>query len=249
MHSTVFHTISISHAHHHLFFLQIFRFNFNSHPGIHLHQQRLFIVWNSSSSFCTVTTARNHPHQVTKSTPIDDRSELRSSKTITDQFTESLKKFKAVRKQSTVHKNDVQLLEPIDGYASRFQYNGFLRRSHWKYYDDNDNKRPVANGPETEQQFNYRMLKKRKFCILMGYAGGDYHGMQFQYHKDVNTIERTLFDAMVKNRWILSEHVDKLWLVHFSHGSRTDTGVSAARMNVSMFLREFTPNSISNENL
>lgn len=122
---------------------------------------------------------------------------------------------------------------------SRFQYNGFLRRSNWVYYDDNDNKRPVAYGPETEKQNNYRMLKRRKFCILMGFAGGNYHGMQFQYQKDINTIEKALFDAMVKNRWILPEHLHKMSLVDFNHGSRTDTGVSAARMNVSMFLREF----------
>lgn len=122
---------------------------------------------------------------------------------------------------------------------SRFQYNGFLRRSNWVYYDDNDNKRPVAYGPETEKQNNYRMLKRRKFCILMGFAGGNYHGMQFQYQKDINTIEKALFDAMVKNRWILPEHLHKMSLVDFNHGSRTDTGVSAARMNVSMLLREF----------
>lgn len=146
--------------------------------------------------------------------------------------------FKAVKKTPT-HKKDVELLEPISGYVSRFQYNGFLRRSHWKYYDNDDNQRPAPYGPETEEQYNYRMLKKRKFCILLGFAGGNYHGMQYQFHKDINTIENVLFDAMVKNCWILPEHLHKMWLLDFSHGSRTDTGVSAARMNVSMFLRKF----------
>lgn len=107
------------------------------------------------------------------------------------------------------------------------------------FYDDSDNKRPVAYGPETEEQHSYRMLKKRKFCILLGFAGGNYHGMQFQCHNGINTIEEALFDAMCKNRWILPEHLHKMWLVNFEHGSRTDTGVSASRMNVSMLLRKF----------
>lgn len=189
----------------------------------------------SASKFCTITSAlyqQNHD----KSSPID---ETLKPKTITEQFTESLKGFKAVKKSSPTNKREVDLLRPSDGYVSRFQYNGFLRRSHWKYYDDNANQRPAAHGPDTEEQYNYRMLRKRKFCILLGFAGGHYHGMQYQFYKDINTIEKELFAAMVKNRWILPEHEHKMWLVDFNHGSRTDTGVSAARMNVSMFLREF----------
>lgn len=126
-----------------------------------------------------------------------------------------------------------KLLAPVDGYTSRFQYNGYLKSKRWQYYDD---ERLGAYGPETEEQYNYRMLKKQKFCVLLGFAGGNYYGMQ--YNKGVHTIEGVLLDAMVENRWILSEHIQKPWLVDFDRGSRTDRGVSAARMNISLTLRE-----------
>lgn len=128
-----------------------------------------------------------------------------------------------------------KLLKPIDGYTCRFQYNGYLKRSHWRYYDDN---RKSPYGPETEAQYNYYMRKKHKFCLLMGFAGGNYYGMQ--YNVSVNTIEDMLLKAMVKNDWILPEHYAKPFLVDFVRGSRTDRGVSAARMNVSVVLRKLT---------
>lgn len=190
---------------------------------------------SSSFKYCS---AKNHKNP-NNSTPIAEQSNLRSSKSITEQFAESLKKCKTTKK-TTSGKADVQYLLPVDGYTSRFQYNGFLRKSHWVYYDNSQNQRPTPSGPETEEQSNYRTLRKRKFCILVGFAGGNYHGMQFQYHQNSNTIERELFHAMVRNRWILPEHLEKMWLLGFEHGSRTDTGVSAARMNVSMTLREFS---------
>lgn len=125
-------------------------------------------------------------------------------------------------------------MKPLDGYISRFKYNGFLKKSHWKYYDEN---RSSGNEPETEAQYNYRMKKKQKFCILMAFAGGNYYGMQ--YNCSLKTIEDELLKAMVKNEWILPEHLDKPTLVDFIRGSRTDRGVSAARMNVSVILRKF----------
>lgn len=127
-----------------------------------------------------------------------------------------------------------RLLTPADNYTSRFQYNGYLKSKRWQYYDD---EQLGAYGPETEQQYNYRLLKKQKFCVLLGFAGGNYFGMQ--YNKGVHTIEGVLLEAMVKNRWILSEHIQKPWVVAFDRGSRTDRGVSAARMNISLTLREW----------
>lgn len=216
-----------------------------TYTDIQLFQNRLFAgvqhprVWNSSSlTFCTKSSTEKHGNHSNFS-QIDNIPKPSTPKTITEQFTESLKRFKSVKKPSPANKRGVDLLEPTAGYASRFQYKGFLRRSHWIYHDDNDNRRSVAYGPETEEQYKYRMLKKRKFCILLGFAGGNYHGMQYQFYNNINTIEKALFAAMVKNRWILPEHEHNMWLVDFNHGSRTDAGVSAARMNVSMFLRKF----------
>lgn len=125
-------------------------------------------------------------------------------------------------------------LTPIDEeYTTRFQYNGYLKNSHWKYYDEN---RPLPNAIESEEQYNYRIRKKRTFCLLLGFAGGNYYGMQ--YNLTTHTIEDEIFSAMLKNNWILPEHVKKPWQFDFQRGSRTDRGVSAARMNVSAILRK-----------
>lgn len=143
----------------------------------------------------------------------------------------------ASKKQKPKNPKNVEktnkLLKPFGDYTSRFQYNGYLRKSRWRYFDDNTKNEE----PETELQIKYRMRKKQKFCILMGFAGGNYYGMQ--YNNTVMTIEDKLLNAMVKNEWILEEHLNKPWLMEFSHGSRTDRGVSAARMNVSALLRRF----------
>lgn len=129
--------------------------------------------------------------------------------------------------------NNVNILKPIDGYTPRFQYNGYVKKSHWKYYDKNHKH---GNEKETEAQYKYRMLKKQKFCLLMAYAGGNYYGMEFNATR--NTIEDKLIIAMAKSGWILDEHIEKPRLLDFQHGSRTDRGVSAARQNVSLILRK-----------
>lgn len=134
---------------------------------------------------------------------------------------------------SSSERDDWTLLKPNDGYTSRFQYNGYVKKCHWVFYD---NGQKSAKMPETDVQYNYRMLKKRKFCILMGFAGQKYNGMA--YNSTRNTIEDNLFIAMAKNRWILDEHIAKPALIDFEHGSRTDRGVSAVRMNISLILRK-----------
>lgn len=149
-----------------------------------------------------------------------------------------MKKVTDLRKQGKAHKtreyDGTKTLKPVDGYTSRFQYNGFVKKSHWHYYDENGPNK--CRTPETELQLLYRMRKKHKYCLLMAFAGGNYFGMQ--YNVSVNTIEDKLLNSMVKNQWILEEHLEKPWLVEFQRGSRTDRGVSAARQNVSAILRE-----------
>lgn len=163
------------------------------------------------------------------------------SKTITEKFTNSMEKVEADRVKNPIKKikekiGTSKLLKPIDSsYTSRFQYNGYLKAKRWQYYNDD---RLGMYSPETEDQYNYRLLKKHKFAILMGFAGGNYFGMQ--YNKGVHTIEDVLLEAMLKNRWILSEHIQKPWSVDFQRGSRTDRGVSAARQIVSLILRKYT---------
>lgn len=163
-------------------------------------------------------------------------------KTITEQFVESIRRVEDIqvaKKASKGEKSNAKitngsskLLKPFNEYTPRFQYNGYVRKSHWRYFDDDHGKKV----PETEEQYNYRMRKKHKFCLLLGFAGGNYFGMQ--YNTSVNTIEDNLLNAMCKNGWILQEHIDNPFKFDFQRGSRTDRGVSAARMNVSAVLRK-----------
>lgn len=185
--------------------------------------------WMPPAEYCTITNEyENRP------------------KTITEHFAESIKRVqspqhkqsnKRTTKETRVSNASNKLLKPADGYTPRFQYNGYLKKSHWCYHDETQGELV----PETEEQRSYRMRKKQKFCLLMGFAGGNYQGMQ--YNCDSNTIESNLLKAMLKNGWILGEHVQKHWLFEFSRGSRTDRSVSAARMNVSAVLRKFIQNS------
>ncbi|XP_055312520.1 pseudouridylate synthase 1 homolog isoform X2 [Sitodiplosis mosellana] len=175
--------------------------------------------WERIATYCTI---HKEDHEI-------------RPKTITEKFAESIKIAKETKKvvkarESPAYEGTNRLIKPVDGYTPRFKYNGYLRKSHWRYYDEN---RPEKEA-ETEEQFNYRMLKKHKYCLLMGFAGGNYFGMQF--NESVNTIEDELLKVMVKNKWILPEHLAKPWTFDFVRGSRTDRGVSAARMNVSMVL-------------
>lgn len=159
------------------------------------------------------------------------------AKTIAEQFSDSIKRIKAAKvprgRKSDNEEHPHKLLKPDDDYTPRFQYNGYLKNSSWRYYEGGQ-KSPKL--PETEAQLKYKELKKHKFCVLMSFAGGKYYGMQINEEK--NTIEGYVLEAMAKNEWILKEHVKQPWLMGFQRGSRTDRGVSAARMNISLFLRE-----------
>lgn len=184
---------------------------------------QLLSRWNSQSKYCT-STPGNYEFR---------------PKTITEKFTASMRSSEEQKKllrerRSKKHEGTSNLLKPFDGYTPRFQYNGYLKKTHWKYYDE---QRKNKNDPETEAQYNYKLLKKQKFCLLMGFAGGNYCGMQ--YNPLVKTIEGMLFPAMAKNGWILKEHINEPWLVDFQRTSRTDRGVSAARQTVALTLRKF----------
>lgn len=165
------------------------------------------------------------------------------SKTITERFTESMrvaaeqqKLTKANRKKNNGY-TEFKGIKPKDDYKPRFEYNGYLKKCNWKYFDDETHPMNKDDIVLTEAQLRYRDRKKRKFCLLLGFAGGNYFGMQ--YNATVNTIEDQLLNAMCKNEWILEEHIRRPVYLEFQHGSRTDRGVSAARMNCSLMLRKF----------
>lgn len=128
-------------------------------------------------------------------------------------------------------------IKPAPGYVPRFKYNGYLKNCTWIRYTDEMLEKKKA-GP-SEQQEIYKRREKAKFCILMAFAGGKYFGMQ-RVGGEFDTIELKLFDAMTKNKWILPEHVESIYAVDYCRASRTDRGVSAARMYCSALLRKLT---------
>lgn len=175
--------------------------------------------------------------------PNPSQNEIKE-KTITEKFTESMERVQMHRqlnkeKKAGAYQTANKWLEPVGAYTPRFAYNGYLKKSHWRFFDKEtqitDKKSELADEvPEVVLRYQKRIRKK--FCLLMAFAGSDYYGMQF--NEAVPTIEQFLFDAMFKNEWILEEHVTKPWLIEFQRGSRTDRGVSAARQICSLILRK-----------
>lgn len=79
-------------------------------------------------------------------------------------------------------------------------------------------------------------------CLLLGYSGSKYSGMQFQTTKDVVTVEGIVFKAMLENNWIRMASYKQPRSIKYQEASRTDKGVSAARQCCSILLRKITNN-------
>lgn len=104
------------------------------------------------------------------------------------------------------------------------------RKRQWEFnLRDDAAQRPRPN-PEDR-------VKRRKYIVVLGYAGARYLGMQ--RNPDVNTIEEELLKAMLKHKWITEEGFEQPQFVHFQRAARTDKGVSAARQVISLKIREF----------
>lgn len=168
------------------------------------------------------------------------RRNSKEGDSITDRFTEAIRKGgKSNKRRATVKfssdTGNLHLLKPVAGYKPRFSYNGYLKGCNWISYDENP--KPVLSAEYMEKQHRYNKRRKSKYCLLLAFVGDKYHGMQ--YNEPYNTIEKQLFEAMLKNDWILTEHLNNLGSIRFVHGSRTDKGVSALRMSCSMILRKY----------
>lgn len=81
--------------------------------------------------------------------------------------------------------------------------------------------------------------RRLKYCMLMGYSGTNYYGMQL--NEGYRTIESELLSAMLKCGWITEKDERKPQNFNFQRASRTDRGVSAARQCCSMVLRKTPP--------
>lgn len=111
------------------------------------------------------------------------------------------------------------------------RYNGQQKKRRWEHFnrrDDSDEKR-VRTNPEDR-------VKKRKYCMLLGFAGANYVGMQ--RNPGVNTIEEELLKALLKNKLINDEGFNQPQMIHFQRAARTDKGVSASRQCCSLKMRE-----------
>ncbi|KAJ7022098.1 pseudouridine synthase [Mycena alexandri] len=75
-------------------------------------------------------------------------------------------------------------------------------------------------------------LPKRMCALLIGFCGSGYRGMQIQ--SGGNTIENTLFDAMVRAGAVSEDNADDPVKVNFARAARTDAGVHAAGNVVSL---------------
>lgn len=155
-----------------------------------------------------------HTHIVTTAT-----TQLKTHSTFAATMAEAVNNIKTMEKKSK--KN-----EP---YKSR--YDGRAKKRQWQDYSTSE---PNAK----RENFNpVDRVKRKKFCMLLGYSGVNYFGMQ--RNPDMQTIEEELFVAMLKNKWITEEGFAQAQTVQFQRAARTDKGVSAARQCVSLKLRNF----------
>lgn len=113
------------------------------------------------------------------------------------------------------------------------RYNGRAKKRNWEDYMDE------GQGSEKRANFNPAdRVKRKKFCLLLGYSGVNYFGMQ--RNPEMKTIEEDLLTAMLKNKWITDDGFKQAQNIQFQRAARTDKGVSAARQCVSLKLRKRT---------
>lgn len=109
------------------------------------------------------------------------------------------------------------------------KYDGRCKKRKWQFDRRDDSvKRERVN---TEEK-----IKRRKYLVVLGYAGANYIGMQ--RNPDVNTIEEEILKAMLKSNLITEDAFQQPQYIHFQRAARTDKGVSAARQCISLKLRK-----------
>lgn len=109
------------------------------------------------------------------------------------------------------------------------KYDGRAKKRQWVFNRRDDDAKRERTAPEER-------VKRRKYLVVLGYAGANYIGMQ--RNPDVNTIEEELLKAMFKNKMITEDSFNQPQYAHFQRAARTDKGVSAARQCISLKLRK-----------
>lgn len=113
--------------------------------------------------------------------------------------------------------------------TKKIKFDGRSKKRFWQFNRRDDSIKRVRTDPEDR-------VKRRKFIMVLGYAGANYMGMQ--RNPDVNTIEDELLKALFKNNLITEEAFKQPQYISFQRAARTDKGVSAARQCVSLKLRK-----------
>ncbi|QRW17364.1 tRNA pseudouridine synthase A [Rhizoctonia solani] len=104
------------------------------------------------------------------------------------------------------------------------------RKGSWASRGTRNNEdKPVDGGQERAPR-----LPKKKVAVLIGFCGTGYNGMQIQRDAGTNTIENTLFNAMVKAGAVSEDNSDDPVKVNLQRAARTDAGVHAAGNVVSL---------------
>ncbi|KAF7282430.1 hypothetical protein GWI33_002660 [Rhynchophorus ferrugineus] len=121
------------------------------------------------------------------------------------------------------------------------RYDGRTKKRQWEERRSDkgaglDPKLPKLLKPNENVETGIDRIKRRKYCILMGYSGSDYYGMQ--RNPNTRTIEEDFFKALFDTNFINKECYDQVQNMHFQRAARTDKGVSAARQIVSLKLGE-----------
>jgi len=87
-----------------------------------------------------------------------------------------------------------------------------------------------------EDRDEYKWKKWKKTACMLSFSGKDYMGMQSQRSQGLKTIEGELLEAFCKGGFIDPEWLDNPQKAFFQRASRTDKGVSALKMIVSLKL-------------
>ncbi|KAI9302048.1 pseudouridine synthase [Cunninghamella echinulata] len=107
----------------------------------------------------------------------------------------------------------------------------FEKNKTWKAEDSKDKKQ--NNRPSNPENSNKEpRYPKKKVALLIGYCGTGYQGLQF--NPGANTLEKEIFEALVRANAISQMNSDNPNKVHWVRAARTDKGVHAAGNVISL---------------
>jgi len=101
---------------------------------------------------------------------------------------------------------------------------------------------------KNEERGEYKWKNSKKMACMLSFSGKDYMGMQSQRSQGLKTIEGELLEAFEKGGYIDPDWLDNPQKAFFQRASRTDKGVSALKMVVSLKLPIDEPDMVEKMN-